>query len=118
MSSLPPPSPAVTPEPSPAGAPGPEPARGPGPEPAGAPDASTDTAVGTPVDLDRIAQDLADVEVALERLDEGTYWTCEVTGEPLPDDLLAADPVARRRPPSAGPAPTTSASAESATATW
>ena len=62
-------------------------------------------AVGTPVD--RIAQDLADVEIALERLDEGTYWTCEVTGEePLPDDLLAADPVARRRPSPAGSAPT------------
>ena len=78
-----------------------------------APDAPT----GSAVDLDRIAQDLVDVEVALERLDEGTYWTCEVTGEPLPDDLLAADPVARRRPSPAGAAPTTSASPETATAT-
>jgi RNA polymerase-binding transcription factor DksA len=47
-------------------------------------------------DLDRIAEDLAGVEVALERLDAGTYWTCEVTGQDLPDDVLAADPVARR----------------------
>jgi hypothetical protein len=105
MSSLPPPSPVV--------APGPSPDATPRPEPAGAPDAPT----GSPVDLDRIAQDLVDVEVALERLDEGTYWTCEVTGEPLPDDLLAADPVARRRPSPAGAAPTTSASPETATAT-
>jgi hypothetical protein len=115
MSSLPPPSPVV--------APGPAPVVAPAPEQAGAPDASTGTAVGTPIDLDRIAQDLADVEVALERLDEGRYWTCEVTGEPLPDDLLAADPVARRRPSAAGSAPagsapTTSASPETATATW
>ena len=51
-------------------------------------------------DLDRIAEDLADVEVALERLDAGTYWTCEVTGEPLPDELLAADP--DRPAPTAG----------------
>ena len=49
-------------------------------------------------DLDRIAGDLAAVEVALDRLDAGTYWTDEVTGGELPDDLLAADPVARRLP--------------------
>jgi RNA polymerase-binding transcription factor DksA len=51
-------------------------------------------------DLDRIAEDLAGVEVALDRLDAGTYWTCEATGQPLPDDLLAADPVTRRLHPS------------------
>jgi RNA polymerase-binding transcription factor DksA len=49
-----------------------------------------------PVDFDAIAGDLADVEEALARLDTGTYWTDEVTGEPLPDDLLAASPTARR----------------------
>ena len=49
-----------------------------------------------PVDLDAIAGDLADVELALSRLDAGTYWTDEVTGEPLPDDLLATSPTARR----------------------
>ena len=49
-----------------------------------------------PVDLDSIAGDLADVELALSRLEAGTYWTDEVTGEPLPDDLLAASPTARR----------------------
>ncbi len=47
-------------------------------------------------DLDAIGADLADVETALRRLDDGTYWTDEVTGEVLPDDLLAANPVARR----------------------
>ncbi len=47
-------------------------------------------------DLDRIEHDLAGVEAALERLDAGTYWTDEVSGEPIPDDVLIADPVARR----------------------
>ncbi len=49
-----------------------------------------------PLDLDEIEQDLADVEVALARLDAGTYWTDEVTGADLPHDLLAAIPTARR----------------------
>lgn len=50
------------------------------------------------LDLDAIEADLADVEVALARLDAGTYWTDEVTGEPLPDELLEARPTARRAP--------------------
>ena len=50
-----------------------------------------------PTDLDRVERDLAGVEAALARLDDGTYWTDEVTGQPLGDDLLAADPVARRQ---------------------
>ena len=49
-----------------------------------------------PIDLDRIDRDLAGVEAALARLDDGTYWTDEITGEALDDELLAADPVARR----------------------
>jgi RNA polymerase-binding transcription factor DksA len=48
------------------------------------------------LDLDGIERDLADVEVALTRLDAGTYWTDEVTGADLPLDLLAANPTARR----------------------
>ena len=48
------------------------------------------------LDLDGIERDLADVEVALARLDAGTYWTDEVTGAELPADLLAATPTARR----------------------
>ena len=50
-----------------------------------------------PADLDRIERDLAGVEAALVRLDSGTYWTDEVTGDPLPDDLLERRPTARRR---------------------
>jgi len=49
-----------------------------------------------PLDLDAVERDLADVEVALARLDAGTYWTDEVTGEPLPVELLEQQPTARR----------------------
>ncbi|MGD9704563.1 MAG: hypothetical protein AB7Q42_07820 [Acidimicrobiia bacterium] len=59
------------------------------------PDPAADSAPA-PVDFDAIAGDLADVEVALARLDAGTYWTDEVTGEALSDELLAARPTARR----------------------
>ena len=45
---------------------------------------------------DVIERDLADVEVALARLDAGTYWTDEVTGQPLTDELLTLRPTARR----------------------
>jgi len=49
-----------------------------------------------PLDLDGIERDLADVEVALARLDAGTYWTDEVTGAELPAELLATAPTSRR----------------------
>jgi hypothetical protein len=55
-----------------------------------------DPPVPLPVDLDAIENDLRDVEVALDRLADGTYWTDEVTGRPIPDDLLVRDPTARR----------------------
>ena len=48
------------------------------------------------VDLDQVGRDLAGVEAALARLDDGTYWTDEVTLEPLDEQLLSDDPVARR----------------------
>jgi hypothetical protein len=48
------------------------------------------------VDLDLVERDLAGVEAALARLDDGTYWTDEVTLEPLDEQLLSDDPVARR----------------------
>jgi len=51
-----------------------------------------------PIDLDAIEQDLADVETALARLDAGTYWTDEVTGAPITDSVLDANPLARRSP--------------------
>jgi RNA polymerase-binding transcription factor DksA len=53
-------------------------------------------AASAPLDLDAIELDLADVEVALTRLDDGTYWTDEVTGEALSNDVLAQHPTARR----------------------
>ncbi|MEO1057890.1 MAG: hypothetical protein AAFY28_13340 [Actinomycetota bacterium] len=59
------------------------------------------------VDLDAIAADLDDVERALTRLDEGTYWTDEATGGQLDDEVLARSPIAR----------TTTVASESATPT-
>ena len=50
-------------------------------------------------DLDHIGRQLADVEAALQRLDAGTYWTDEVTAEPIADHLLESDPLARRASP-------------------
>jgi DnaK suppressor protein len=46
--------------------------------------------------LDHIGRDLADVELALARLDAGTYDTCEVCGAALDDTALATEPTARR----------------------
>lgn len=68
--------------------------------PAPSDDTSIDTSIDTVLDttIDAIERDLADVEAALARLDAGTYWTDEVTGRPLPSDLLAAQPLARRDP--------------------
>jgi RNA polymerase-binding transcription factor DksA len=34
------------------------------------------------------------VDRALQRLDEGTYGTCELCGAPVADDVLAATPLA------------------------
>lgn len=66
-------------------------------EPALAEPAGVDgSSAGEPLDLEHIERDLAGVEAALDRLDDGTYWTDEVTGQPIPDDVLAGDPVARR----------------------
>lgn len=57
----------------------------------------------TALDLDALEAELAAVEASLERLDAGTYGVCEVTGAPLPDELLEADPTARRLPHVAAP---------------
>src|SRR5690348_5612692 len=45
--------------------------------------------------LERVEAELADVEHALSRLDEGTYGLCEVCGRPISDDRLEAMPAAR-----------------------
>lgn len=46
-------------------------------------------------DLERVAQDLSDVERALERLEDGSYFTDEITGGPLSEELLAKQPTRR-----------------------
>ncbi|MEP1123342.1 MAG: hypothetical protein ABJH68_05560 [Ilumatobacter sp.] len=48
------------------------------------------------IDLVGIESDLDGVQAALARLADGTYWTDEVTGEPIPADVLDVDPLARR----------------------
>ena len=52
--------------------------------------------VALDVDLDALAADLDGVDAALRRLDDGAYGTCEVCTADLGDDVLEADPVARR----------------------
>jgi DnaK suppressor protein len=54
--------------------------------------------------LTRIQGDLADVDRALERLDDGSYGTCEVCGQAIADDVLDRSPVARLCGAHAGPA--------------
>jgi RNA polymerase-binding transcription factor DksA len=57
---------------------------------------SNNSPASSPLDLDSIDQDLTDVETALQRLDAGTYFVDEITGAPLIQDLLNANPTARR----------------------
>ena len=45
--------------------------------------------------LERVEAELADVEHALKRLDDGTYGTCEACGKTIGDDRLEAMPAAR-----------------------
>jgi DnaK suppressor protein len=44
----------------------------------------------------RLEEKLADVERAIEKLDEGTYGTCDVCGEPIAPARLEAIPWAVR----------------------
>ncbi len=48
---------------------------------------------------ERIEREFGEVEAALTRLDEGRYGICEVTGDRIGDELLAADPVRRQGTP-------------------
>jgi hypothetical protein len=50
------------------------------------------------LDLDAVERDLTGVEIALERLDAGTYRTDEIDGRPIPDEVLERDPTTRRAP--------------------
>lgn len=45
--------------------------------------------------LERVEAELNDVEHALQRLDEGTYGTCEACGGPIGEARLEALPAAR-----------------------
>ena len=45
--------------------------------------------------LEQVEAELADVEHALRRLDEGTYGRCEACGHDIGDERLAAVPAAR-----------------------
>jgi len=45
--------------------------------------------------LEHLERELAEIEAALQRLDEGTYGVDEVTGEPIAPDRLEAYPIAR-----------------------
>jgi len=45
--------------------------------------------------LEQVEAELADVEHALRRLDEGTYGMCEVCGKPIPEERLEAMPATR-----------------------
>ena len=60
---------------------------------------------GTAMAVDRLSQvavhdklqlTLADVDRALAKLDEGTYGTCDVCGQPIPEGRLEALPWATR----------------------
>jgi len=46
--------------------------------------------------VDAIERDLNDVDVAMNRLEKGTYFSDEITGAPLQTDFLTANPLARR----------------------
>ena len=48
--------------------------------------------------IDAIELDLNGVDAAMDRLEKGTYFTDEVTGEPLETNFLTANPLARRNP--------------------
>jgi RNA polymerase-binding protein DksA len=45
--------------------------------------------------LDSIEGELADIEHALQRIDDGSYGTCEACGKPIGDDRLEAMPATR-----------------------
>lgn len=45
--------------------------------------------------LEQHQADLADIERAFKRLDDGTYGKCEACGKEIPDERLEARPAAR-----------------------
>jgi RNA polymerase-binding transcription factor DksA len=59
------------------------------------PDAELSITSTSGIDLDAIQRDLEGVQNALDRLNEGTYWTDEVTGDIIPNEVLDAFPLTR-----------------------
>jgi hypothetical protein len=59
------------------------------------PDAEPSVVTAPGIDLDAIKRDLEGVQAALERLNEGIYWTDEVTGDIIPNEVLDAFPLTR-----------------------
>ncbi len=55
------------------------------------------------VDLEAVGRELDDVDVALRRMDEGSYGTCEACGTAIASEVLAAHPAARRCGAHGGP---------------
>ena len=45
--------------------------------------------------LERVESELADIEYAMQRLDDGTYGTCEACGRPIDEARLDAMPATR-----------------------
>jgi RNA polymerase-binding protein DksA len=45
--------------------------------------------------LERVEAELADIEHAMRRMEEGTYGICEACGKPIGDERLEAMPAAR-----------------------
>ena len=45
--------------------------------------------------LEQLERKLAEIEAALQRLDEGTYGIDEVSGDPIAPERLEANPIAR-----------------------
>lgn len=60
------------------------------------PEPPSEAALPEPGEAARIEGELDDVAVALERLEQGGYGTCEACGAVLPDEVLAAAPATRR----------------------
>ena len=51
--------------------------------------------------LEGLEADLAEIEAALQRLDDGTFGVDEVTGDPIDPERLEALPTARTNVPTA-----------------
>lgn len=47
---------------------------------------------GSPLIKPLIEAELTDIDAALQKLETGTYGTCEISGDLIPNDLLAIVP--------------------------